>query len=57
MKKMTLDIEILAVESYEVGGSELLVRGTVQANEGLLSVSTRDTSCDRTRCCPRTDLC
>ncbi|HST59072.1 MAG TPA: hypothetical protein VLK84_10295 [Longimicrobium sp.] len=57
MKKTTLDVDTLAVESFEVGGGELLARGTVQANEGMLSVSTRDTSCDRTRCCPRTDLC
>ena len=57
MMKVTLDVETLAVESFEVGRGEPLARGTVQANEGLLIVATRDTSCDRTRCCPRTDLC
>jgi hypothetical protein len=57
MMKVTLDVETLAVESFEVGSGEPLARGTVQANEGLLVVATRDTSCDRTRCCPRTDLC
>jgi hypothetical protein len=56
MKKVTLDVETLAVDSFEVGSGEPLARGTVQAN-GLLVVATRDTSCDRTRCCPRTDLC
>jgi hypothetical protein len=57
MNKITLDVETLAVVSFEVGGGELVARGTVQANEGMLSVSTRDTSCDRTRCCPKTNLC
>ncbi len=57
MKKITLDVETLAVVSFEVGSGEPMARGTVQANEGMLSVATRDTSCDRTRCCPKTNLC
>ena len=57
MKKLMMDVEKLSVESFEIGGGEPMERGTVQGNERLLGVATRDTSCDRTRCCPRTDLC
>lgn len=62
MRKIALDVETLAVESFEAGRGEPMGRGTVQANGvqangGMLSVATRDTSCDRTRCCPRTNLC
>lgn len=57
MKKMTMDVETLAVESFEAGSAEPMARGTVHGNEGLWSVATRDTSCDRTRCCPKTTLC
>lgn len=56
MKQLTMDVETLSVESFELGGGEPMERGTVHGN-GLPGVATRDTSCDRTRCCPRTDLC
>jgi hypothetical protein len=54
MKKIALNIETLAVESFEAG-SEPVARGTVQANEANLA--TRGQSCYRTYCCPETTLC
>jgi hypothetical protein len=54
MKKITLNVETLAVDSFEAG-SEPVARGTVQANEELLA--TRGQSCYRTYCCPETTLC
>ncbi|WP_420124948.1 hypothetical protein [Longimicrobium sp.] len=53
MKKLAMDVETLSVESFEIGAGEPMQRGTVQGQQ----VATRDTSCDRTRCCPRTNLC
>ncbi len=55
MKKIALDVETLSVESFELAGSEPVVRGTVQAHEGLLATGGR--SCYRTACCPETTLC
>ena len=57
MMKLMMDVEMLSVESYEIGGGEPMERGTVHGNAAMVGVATRDTSCDRTRCCPRTDLC
>ena len=55
MKKIALNVETLAVESFELGTGEGEARGTVQANEALLA--TRGQSCYRTYCCPETTLC
>lgn len=54
MKKIALDVDTLAVESFEAGG-EPVARGTVQANEANLATGGR--SCYRTACCPETTLC
>lgn len=56
MKKITLDVETLSVESFDVGEAVQPARGTVQANEGL-NLATRNNSCYRTACCPETTLC
>lgn len=55
MKKISLEVETLSVESFEVSGDAPVARGTVQAHEGLLA--TRGQSCYRTYCCPETTLC
>jgi hypothetical protein len=59
MKKIALNIETLAIESFEVGGAVQLDRGTVQANQQTLNVNcyTQQHSCHRTPCCPDTTLC
>jgi hypothetical protein len=59
MKKIALNIETLAIESFEVGGAVQLDRGTVQANQQTLNVNcyTQQNSCHRTPCCPDTTLC
>lgn len=50
MKKLTLDLETLAVESFaaDAGGGH----GTVLAHEEVLATPGR--SCLRTACCPET---
>jgi hypothetical protein len=56
MNKISLDLESLSVESFDVGSAEGLARGTVQANEAQL-LATPGRSCYRTACCPETTLC
>ena len=59
MKKIALNVETLSIESFDVGGSMMLDRGTVQANQGTLNAQcyTNQHSCHRTPCCPDTTLC
>jgi hypothetical protein len=58
MKKIELNLDALAVESYEIAGGEQ-DRGTVMANQGTLNAQcyTNVGSCYRTACCPATTLC
>jgi hypothetical protein len=58
MKKIALDLDALAVESFEIDGGEEQ-RGTVMANQGTLNVHcySRVGSCNRTACCPETTIC
>ena len=58
MKKIALNLDALAVESFEIAGMED-ERGTVMANQGTLNVQcyTRVGSCHRTACCPETTIC
>lgn len=55
MQKIALDLETLAVESFETDGEAPQARGTVEGNERLLATPGR--SCYRTACCPETTLC
>lgn len=59
MKKITLDVETLSVESFEAGGAMDDGRGTVQANGGSLNDAcySHVGSCNRTACCPDTTVC
>ncbi len=50
MKKLTLDVEELAVESFAAGAGAP-ARGTVQANELLAPTGTRCPSHHDTECC------
>lgn len=58
MKKIALNFDVLAVESFEIGTMEQ-DRGTVMANQQTLNEQcyTRVGSCYRTACCPETTLC
>ena len=58
MKKIALNLDALAVESFEIDGVEQ-DRGTVMANQGTLNQQcyTKVGSCYRTACCPETTLC
>lgn len=58
MKKIALNLDALAVESFEIDGAEQ-DRGTVLANQGTLNVHcyTNVGSCNRTACCPATTIC
>jgi hypothetical protein len=58
MKKIALNLDVLAVESFEIDTMEQ-DRGTVMANQGTLNDQcyTRVGSCYRTACCPETTLC
>jgi|GEM_PF-4120803 len=58
MKKIALNLDTLAVESFEINGGEP-DRGTVMANQGTLNQQcyTRVGSCNRTECCPATTIC
>jgi hypothetical protein len=58
MKKIALDLNVLAVESFETDGAAQ-ERGTVMANQGTLNVHcySQVGSCARTACCPETTLC
>ncbi|HYR08929.1 MAG TPA: hypothetical protein VEQ60_14205 [Longimicrobium sp.] len=58
MQKIALNLDTLAVESFEIAGAEE-DRGTVMANQGTLNQQcyTRVGSCYRTACCPETTLC
>ncbi|HEX5872442.1 MAG TPA: hypothetical protein VFY65_18560 [Longimicrobium sp.] len=59
MKKIELNLDALAVESFQTDGGELEPRGTVMGNQGTLNAQcyTRVGSCYRTACCPETTLC
>ena len=59
MKKIELNLDALAVESFEVDGGQAEPRGTVMANQGTLNEHcyTRVGSCHRTACCPETTVC
>jgi hypothetical protein len=58
MKKIALDLDVLAVESFEIDGGEQ-ERGTVMANQGTLNDHCYSNvgSCNRTACCPATTVC
>lgn len=58
MKKVALNLDVLAVESFEIDTMEQ-DRGTVMANQGTLNAQcyTRVGSCYRTACCPETTVC
>jgi hypothetical protein len=58
MNKISLNLDALSVESFEIDGAEQ-DRGTVMANQGTLNQQcyTRVGSCYRTACCPETTLC
>jgi hypothetical protein len=58
MKKIALNLDTLAVDSFDTAGVEQ-DRGTVMANQGTLNQQcyTRVGSCYRTACCPETTLC
>ncbi|HEX6037858.1 hypothetical protein [Longimicrobium sp.] len=59
MKKIALNVESLAIESFETGSGMGQARGTVAANQQTLNANcyTRVGSCYRTACCPDTTLC
>ena len=59
MKKIELNLDALAVESFEVNGGEMEQRGTVMANQATLNDNcyTQVGSCYRTACCPDTSVC
>ena len=58
MKKIELNLDVLAVESFETDGAAQ-ERGTVMANQGTLNVHcySQVGSCNRTACCPETTIC
>jgi hypothetical protein len=58
MQKIALNLDALAVESFEIDGAEE-DRGTVMANQGTLNVHcySKVGSCNRTACCPETTFC
>jgi hypothetical protein len=58
MKKIALNLDVLAVESFETDGA-VQERGTVMANQGTLNVHcySQVGSCNRTACCPATTIC
>jgi hypothetical protein len=58
MQKIALDLDALAVESFEIAGAED-DRGTVMANQGTLNAQcySKVGSCNRTACCPDTTVC
>ena len=51
MKKLTLDLDTLAVESVDAGAAARPDEGTVYGHE---LAPTRGHSCQRTPCCPDT---
>ena len=59
MQKIALNLDALAVESFEVDGGKMQERGTVMANAGTLNVHCYSNvgSCNRTACCPATTVC
>lgn len=59
MKKISLNVETLSVESFELSAGAEQARGTVQANQQTLNENcyTRVGSCYRTACCPATTVC
>ncbi|HYW10664.1 MAG TPA: hypothetical protein VE871_01875 [Longimicrobium sp.] len=59
MKKISLNVETLSVESFDVSGAMEQARGTVQANDGSLNdhCYSHVGSCNRTACCPDTTFC
>lgn len=59
MKKIALNIETLAVESFVASSAMELDRGTVQGNMGTLNANCYSNvgSCNRTACCPDTTIC
>jgi hypothetical protein len=59
MKKIALNVEALSIESFDVGSSLPMDRGTVEANQATLNANcyTQQNSCHRTPCCPDTTLC
>lgn len=58
MKKIALNLDVLAVESFQTADVEL-ERGTVMANQGTLNDQcySKVGSCLRTACCPETTVC
>jgi hypothetical protein len=58
MKKIALNLDALAVESFQIDGGEM-ERGTVMANQGTLNENcySKVGSCLRTACCPETTVC
>lgn len=58
MKKIALNLDVLAVESFEIEGVEL-EHGTVMGNQGTLNdhCYSKVGSCNRTACCPATTIC
>ncbi len=52
MKKIELNLDALAVESFQVDGGKAEPRGTVNVH-----FYTNVGSCYRTACCPETTLC
>jgi hypothetical protein len=58
MQKIALNLDALAVESFEIDGGEQ-DRGTVMANQGTLNDQcySKVGSCLRTACCPETTVC
>jgi hypothetical protein len=58
MKKIALNLDVLAVESFEIEGGDL-DRGTVLGNQGTLNDQcySKVGSCLRTACCPETTVC
>jgi hypothetical protein len=58
MKKIALNLDALAVDSFETDGAAE-DRGTVMANQGTLNEQcySKVGSCNRTACCPDTTVC
>ena len=59
MKKIALELESLAVESFATG-TEDEGRGTVVGHQQTANnncYNTNGRSCYRTGCCPKTDVC
>lgn len=58
MKKIALNLDVLAVDSFEIEGGDL-EHGTVLGNQGTLNNNcySKVGSCLRTACCPETTVC